>query len=105
MRRRTLAPVAEVRRVRPAAGCRAGRARGARGDADADVGVAAVEDVRRVAGRAHPRTHDAARGAERAGAPRDVLANGPRPGTVEVVRAVHARLQRRAGRADVREEA
>src|SRR5919199_5458875 len=47
-------------------------------DADADVAIRPLEDVRPVTGRVHPRVHDPGRGGEVAGAPGQVLAERPR---------------------------
>ena len=46
-------------------------------DAEADLAVLRLQDVRAVAGRVHPGDHDRARGGEVAGAPGEVLADPP----------------------------
>src|SRR3954453_16627576 len=105
MRRRRLAPVAEVRRVGAAGGGGAGRDRGAGGYPDPDVAERPIEDVRPMARRMHPGVDDRARRAEAARSPGDVLADAPGVGAVEVMRRADTALQRRAAGALVREEA
>src|SRR3954447_17035032 len=70
-----LAPCAEVRRVGRAV--RVAALRRTRGDADPDLAEAAAEDVLAVRRAVHPLADDRDRRGVGAGAPRDVLADGP----------------------------
>ena len=91
---------ARSRSRRCAALARLERDRRAGGDADADVGEVAVQQVGAVLGRLHPARATIARGvASVAGAPREVLADRPRRDVAQVARrpdAARASSTRRA---------
>ena len=95
------AEVLRVQRPRLALG---ERRRRVRGDADAGVAEAGVEDVGAVLGRGHPGAHDRLRGGEPEGAPGDVLADVVTDlRVVDVAARAHPVDRGASARCDVRE--